>query len=295
MAVVSNPTDLTALDDIIDSEFISRNVRLAVRTPMTFAGVVKLIDFTQVSSRDYAVPKSSELTAAATLTETDEVDSEAISLSEATIATALVQRSTFLSDQARGASIWDAAAISITEVVNAVRRTLDNDTHALSNSMSNSIGNNAQAMDFQNWSAVVAAFRAQAKFSNGPVAAVMHPAAIRDLHSDLLANSAGVYGSAFGPEARAVLEGVNQGARGLLEDVILWESDAVPAADTTGVGNYMTVTGPAEGALCLVANREVGVELWREPKRQGTWYIGTADFGVGIADQDRCLQFITQP
>lgn len=295
MATVSNPSDLTALDDIIDSEFISRNVRLAVRTPMTFEGVVKLVDFSSVSSRTYAVPKSAELAAASALTETDEVDSAALSISEATVATALVEQSTFLSDQARGATIWDSAGLAIQEVANAVRRKIDDDTHTLSNSMGNSIGGNAQVMDFANWSTVLSTFRAQTKFSNGPVAAVLHPDAIGQLHSDLLANAAGIYASAFGPEAMALLASTNQGARGVLNGVILWETDSIPLADTTGHGNYMVVTGDAEGALCLVVNRGTMVEPWREPKRQGIWYIGTADFGVGIGDDDRALQFITSP
>ncbi len=295
MATVSNASNLSALDDIVDSEFISRNVRLAVRTPMTFEGVVKLVDFSTVSSRTYAVPKSAELAAASALTETDEVDSAALTITEATVSTALVEQSTFLSDQARGASIWDSAGLAIQEVANAVRRKIDDDVHALATSMTNTIGSNAQAMDFANWSTVLSTFRAQTKFSNGSVAAVMHPDAIRDLHADLLANAGGIYGSAFGPQAQALLAGTNQGARGVLDGVILWETDSIPLSDTTGHGNYMCVTGDAEGALCLVVNRGTLVEPWREPKRQGIWYIGTADFGVGIGDQDRCLEFITQP
>ena len=294
MATVSNPSDLTALDDIIDSEFISRNVRLAVRTPMTFQGVVKMIDFTNVSSRVYAVPKSAELAAASALTETDEVDSAALTITEATVATALVEQSTFLSDQADGATIWDAANLSITEVANAVRRKADDDVHALSNSMGNSIGSNAQAMDMANWNVLLTTFRAQTKFSNGPIAAVMAPAAIRDLRGDVLENAAGVYGTSFGTEALDALGGTNQGARGMLDGVILWETDSIPAADTSGKGNYMCVTGDAEGALCMVVNSPTRVIGWREEKRFGVWYIGSLDFGVGIGDDDRCLQFITQ-
>jgi hypothetical protein len=289
---IANFTGTTALTNYIDSEWIARQLRLAVETPFVGESVVGYVDLSPMSTRTYAHPLLSRMTAAAAYAEGDEFSSTTMATVEQTIAVGMVSKSTFLTPQARGATVLDSAAAAVRNVVDAVRQKIENDIIGLSSSMSNTIGTNAQTFDLDYWNTCLTTFRAQAKSPN-MAAAVLHPDAVRDLHGDLVTANAALFGSSFGPPAADATGGVRQGARAVLDGLPIYETDAVPVADTTGWGNFIVETGANPG-LMLVVKQALSLKIDSPANALGEWVNCHSDYGTGIVDSNRCLQCVSR-
>jgi hypothetical protein len=197
-----------------------------------------------------------------------------------------------LTPQAQGATVLDSAAAAVRNVVDAVRQKVENDTIGLSASMSNTIGTNAQTFDLDYWNTSLTTFRAQAK-SPQMAAAVLHPDAVRDLHGDLVTANAALFGSSFGPPAADATGGVRQGARAVLDGLPIFETDAVPVADTSGWGNFILEMGN-NPAIMMVIKEAISLKVDSPADALGDWIAAYADYGVGIVDQNRCLQCVSR-
>lgn len=289
---ISNFTGTTALTNYIDSEWIARQLRVAVETPFVSEMIVGMTDLSPMSTRTYAHPILSRMSAAGAYNEGDEFASTAMATTETTIDVDMVYKATFLTPQASGATVLDSAAAAVRNVVDAVRQKIENDTIGLSSSMSNTIGSNAQTFDLDFWNTSLTTFRAQAK-SPASAAAVLHPDAVRDLHGDLVTSNAALFGSAFGPPAADATGGVRQGARAVLDGLPLFETDAVPVADTTGWGNFIVELGNNPG-LMMVVKAPVMVRIDEPADAYGAWIAASADYGVAIVDQSRALQCVSR-
>lgn len=289
---ITNFTGTTALTNYIDSEWIARQLRVAVETPFVHEFCVGMQDLSPYSTRTYAHPILSRMTAATAYNEGDEFSSTAMATTETTIDVDMVYKATFLTPQASGATVMDAAAAAVRNVVDAVRQKVENDVIGLSSSMSNTVGSNAQTFDLDFWNTSLTTFRAQAKSPQAAVA-VLHPDAVRDLHGDLVTSNAALFGSAFGPPAADATGGVRQGARAVLDGLPLYETDAIPAADTTGHGNFITEVGNNPG-LMLVVKMPIMVRIDEPADAYGAWIAATSDYGTAITDQNRALQCISR-
>lgn len=289
---IANFTGTTALTNYIDSEWIARQLRVAVETPFVSEQIVGMVDLSPMSTRTYAHPILSRMTAAASYGEGDEFSSTTMATVEQTIAVGMVIKSTFLTPQARGATVLDSAAAAVRNVVDAVRQKVENDTIGLSSSMSNTIGTNAQTFDLDYWNTSLTTFRAQAK-SPQMAAAVLHPDAVRDLHGDLVTANAALFGSSFGPPAADATGGVRQGARAVLDGLPIFETDAVPVADTSGWGNFILEMGN-NPAIMMVIKEAISLKVDSPADALGDWIAAYADYGVGIVDQNRCLQCVSR-
>lgn len=293
MAVVTTPTKLSSLDEIINSELISSMLNLAVNTPFLYSSGGRTISIEGAATRTYAHPTFPKLAAAAALTETDEVGSVEITPSETTTSTTLVAQATFLSDQAAGASILNAAQLAVNRCVDAVRTKIDNDWCGLSASASNSQGDNSVTHSITNHDSVMVAVRAQMK-APGVVGHVIHPDAARDLNASAHSGGAPFWATGDGVALAGAVKGPNQGMwRATNDGAMVAISDRIPTADTSGWGNIAFEMGAAN-PLAIVLKRNIMVETWREVKRQGVWFVATADYGAGILDQSRCYEFITK-
>jgi len=289
---ISNFSGTTALTNYIDSEWIARQLRVAVETPFVSELIVGMTDLSPYSTRTYAHPILSRMSAAGAYNEGDEFSSTAMATTETTIDVDMVYKATFLTPQASGATVLDAAAAAVRNVVDAVRQKIENDTIGLSSSMSNTVGSNAQAFDLDFWNTSLTTFRAQAK-SPAAAVAVLHPDAVRDLHGDLVTSNAALFGSAFGPPAADATGGVRQGARAVLDGLPIMETDAVPVADTTGWGNFIVELGNNPG-LMMVVKMPVMVRIDEPADAYGSWISASADYGVAVVSQDRALQCISR-
>jgi len=289
---ISNFTGTTALTNYIDSEWIARQLRVAVETPFVSEMIVGMTDLSPMSTRTYAHPILSRMSAAGAYNEGDDFFFNDTATTETTIDVDMVYKATFLTPQASGATVLDSAAAAVRNVVDAVRQKIENDTIGLSSSMSNTIGSNAQTFDLDFWNTSLTTFRAQAK-SPASAAAVLHPDAVRDLHGDLVTSNAALFGSAFGPPAADATGGVRQGARAVLDGLPLFETDAVPVADTTGWGNFIVELGNNPG-LMMVVKAPVMVRIDEPADAYGAWIAASADYGVAIVDQSRALQCVSR-
>lgn len=290
---IATPTTTTALTNWIDSEWIQNQLKLAVATPFVGEQIVGMVDLSGQSTRTYAHPILSRMSAASAYAEGGEFTSTPMATTEQTISVGYVLESTFLTPHARGATVLNSAAAAVQNVVDSVRQKSENDVLGLSSSLSNTTGSNATNNTLSNWSAVLTTFRAQAKSPN-MVAAVMHPDAVRDLHADATGtNNAALFGSAMGPEVERLFGSAAQGARGVLDGVMIYESDAIPVADTTGWGNIMTEIG-SNAALVMVVKTPITLKIDEPADALGDWIAAYTDYGVGIVDQNRALQFITR-
>ena len=294
MAAISGMT-LAQWDDLIDSEYIGRRAALAVSTPITYQLIANPIDISMQPTRTYAHVLRSHGTAATGVTETDAATSASVTSTEATVATTMVTKLTFVSYQAQGASVVDTAAAAIDFVVNACKLYIDDAFHGLSSSAANTIGSNATTMDLDNWVTMLTTYAGQAKNASGR-AFVCSVDGSRDIQTEVLTSGAAILGSAAAAEklfgaANTSMQGM---ASYMIGDVPVVITDEIPAADTTGWGNYFTTIGAENGALGLVVKRGIWVEMFTDITRGGIYFAGRADVGVGILDDNRCLQVVSK-
>ena len=303
MAQLTGRTDLTALDDYIFAELINARVIMAVQTPFVSLDVC-LVDVIDGPSRVKAYPILSNIAAAAAVAETDEVSYTALASSEITVTATLKASAAAVSDQSAGASIIDAYASAIDRTINANLQKIESDALALITSISGSQGSNAIVNDFENYQSVMASVRAQMK-APSQVAYIAHPDQMRDLRQDMVTNGAGLFGSAYGAQVASQLGGVQQGAKGqaLEPGVFLFETDGVPAGDSTGWAGAVVEMGAAPGLVLAYVPRRSGVAIQgglmaverdRLVSRMTEQIVATADYGVAIHDQNRCYKFISR-
>lgn len=294
MATINGMT-LTQWDDLIDSEYISRRVRYAVDTPKTYRFIANVIDISGAPTRTYAHPLQSHLTAATAVSETDEDATANVTSTEATISATRVMRSTFVSRQTAGASVWSTSDAAIDAVSRACQLYIDDAFHGLSASASNTIGDNATTMDLDNWVTMLSTFAGNAKNAMGQRVFVCAVDGLRDLQQEIMTSAAAILGSSeaasqlFGGAASASAMGVQF----MIGNVAVVSTDEIPAADTTGWGNYLTTTG-ADGGLGLVVKEGIRVDTTPWPLRQGMYFVGSADVGVGILEQAQLLEVISK-
>lgn len=296
MAAVTNATTITTNTNLIDSEFISKSLNLAVQTPKIYRQIAKPVMLGPGESRVYTHVLRSHLAAAAAVTETDEVGATALADSQIQVTVALVASAVMLSDQAKGSSVLmpnGQTADAIGRAADAVTLYLDDAFHGESANMTNTMGSNAATHDMLNWNTMLATYSAQAKNVDN-VAFVGHPDAARDLGEDIFTSAAAILsndtaGQLFGQAAG----GFRQGLRFMIGNVPVFSTDEIPVADTTGWGNYLTSVGD-DGAVALVSKVGLEATSWREPKRFGDWLIAWTDAAVGVIDQARCLEVITK-
>ena len=298
MAAVTNLSGLTVLDDNINAEFISQEVHLATQTPYLYEAIVAgggTKSLIGMATRTYAHPIWARMAVASAITESDEVGATALSSSEVTISTALKSAAAFITDQATGASNISVASLAINRTVDAVRRAINADTVALATSISSSAGSNATTNDVSNMNVALTAYRALVKSNlSGGALMVLHGDAKRDLQEDAVNTTNALYSSAVGEN---LFDATNQAAMGQVSrfgSFTIVDTDDMPAGDTTGWTNMIVDAGGAETAFALVVSKGVTVATEREERRFGSWVIASADYGVGIVDQNRCHAFITK-
>lgn len=295
MAAVTNLTGLTVIDDIINAEWIAQEVHVAAQSPMLYKAIARPISLVGKGTRTYAHPIWARIAAATAVTESDEVAATALSSSEVTLVTALSASAAFVTDQAAGAAVLDVFSLAINRVVDAAMHKINDDVLALSTSITSSAGSNATTNDVSNMNTAITAFRAVIKGNlSGRCVAVMHEDALRDLGEDAVNTTNSLFGSAVGESLFAGSQQVQQGQFAQFGKVTFVSTEDMPVGDTTGWSNMLLDAGGPETLLGIAVSKEVSVELWREPKRFGTWVIASTDHKAGILDQSRGHEFITK-
>jgi uncharacterized protein YbaA (DUF1428 family) len=291
------PTGRVQLNDVYNTEYITRAFRDASTDPLIGQRIVKAVPLDESESYTYQVPIYSE------------IDSTLITT---VAANAAAPEAAMTTDQAQITGARRALRMFVLdETANKVRRTADvairKLRHAhrdfwhraimdlfpnITNDGGSVPGTNATNNTLSNWDSVTGAFRAQNP-DPGPLWSVMSRSANRDLRADLVTNAASLFGTAFGEQARDALASNEPGVFKTFDGYMQYESGDVPAGDTTGFTCAVGVAGE-EAAMEFVQWGGAQVELQRDAARFGTWIVTNLIAGVGIVKQANTYAYIVR-
>lgn len=157
-------------------------------------------------------------------------------------------------------------------------------------------GTAATTNDYQNWDTVTQAFRGQSPPA-GMRWAVLHGDAVRDLKASLFAAGASVFGSMFGERKADALVSTTNGLGVPFDGYMLYESNEVPAGDTTGWTNCLGVksdANPVDSGLAIMVHLASRVRYQRDESSVGAVQVISGITGVGIQAQGSLRAFITR-
>lgn len=290
----TDPTTRTTINDLFGTEYITQLVRSAASEPIVGMNFVKIVDLTgnpAVNSYTYQVPIFDEMSGAAAVSFPDAAPQDSMTTSNVQITGSRVALRTCIAWDTKIAVV-DAVNAAGERVTRAVRRQRHETIMALATSMSNSQGSNATENTLGNWDLVMHNLRAQ-NHDDGMLAAGMDPDAVRDLRADLIANAAGLFGATWGDRAATALQNRSPGAGVAWDGVTVYQSGDIPAGDTTGWTNFVTVVGE-QAAIEMPVWEQLTPYIQEDTSRFGTWLIVSIISGVGIVKQDNCRAFITR-
>jgi len=292
-----NPSGTSVWTNYIDSEMIDRQLSLAVADPFVGEFIVRVINMAADTSRTFTHPLLERIAASTAHADADQYSFTAMSTSQEQIACAVYSSEIMVPFSVTGvpgrngpSTVVNPLLGAVTNVVDANRQVMEN--AILGVTLSNTAGDNATTNDFQNWATVKQVFRSQAKNPQG-VAAVLHDDAIRDLELDLGSNAAALFSTDYGARSQEMFGPVAKGYRGMLDGIMIFESGAIPVADTSGWGNVMTEIG-SEAGIGLAVKAPPTPIVKDANDGHGFFVTSVCDFGADVLDQDRCLQFITR-
>ena len=295
MAVVANATTTTSAASVIYPQFISPIVRRTLgRIPTIYQLGVIRVDLRGRNSDTYRHTLRDQIARATTLAETDEVVSTEITRAHAEVSTDMKAVATFVSDQADVRSLWAEGVSAIEELTRSCARAIDLEFVNTATGFSAPIGDAATAHTVQNLVELFTTWRARVGSTSSKPLLCMHGDAMRDLQQDAVSNAAAWFGTEMGVQLHDATNGLNQGVVTTFGGVDMVVSDDMPVGDTTGWSNMMIARGDQEGVITMPFEHPIEVEMWREPKRKGTWFIGTVNYGVGEVNDLAGQTFITR-
>jgi hypothetical protein len=294
MAAVTAATGVADVAENINAEWIAQEVRYDVQKPYLYNKLAHLVNLRGRNTKVYSEPIADELTAATSLTASDEVAAQVTSRSDLTVTAAPYGTAVFIDYEVITRSMWDEFAVAINRVVGACRRKIDNDVLALATSFSNSIGSNATNHTVSNFQTVLTTWRAQVGDSMSRPIQVYHGDAMRDLAQDASTSAAGLMATVIGVNIYDASSQTAQGVSRSIGNIDVEETNNVSAGDTTGWSNFMTVNNPAQHGLVVAYEQDILVELQHVPIRRGWYIVGSVVHGAGIVNQDLCLTWITR-
>jgi hypothetical protein len=293
MAAITNATNQSSIDNVSQGEIISRMIRRAAQTPKLWMGIVHVPQIL-LNSDTYRHTYWPALTAAAAHTETDQASVEEMTPTINNVTTAAFTRAVVVGDRAQRLAVQPLDVVSVDRVLDACYAKIEANVLALSASLSTSVGSAATNHTATNLNAVLSTYRTTCKGSEFAPVMVCSSASMRDLGADLAANGAGLFGSAIGPQLHAAVTGPAQGIFRDFAGFMMAESDGMPAGDTTGKTSMIVQIGEHDCAMVVAFGEAPTVELQRQGERKATWYVGSVDFGAGIVNQGRGIQFVTR-
>lgn len=293
----SSVSGTSALTNYITPEMIDQQLALAVADPFVGEFIVRIVDMSDDPTRTFTHPLLERIAASTAHADADQYAFTAMSTSQEQIALGMISSEIMVPFSITGvpgrsgpSTVVPPILAATTNVVDANRQKMENDI--LGVTFSNTTGGNATVNDFQNWITVKQVFRSQAKNPMG-VAVVMHDDAIRDMELDIAGTGNSIFASEYGERAQAMFGPVAKGYRGMLDGIMVFETGAIPTADTSGWGNIMTEIGRDAGIGLAIKAPPTPI-IKDANDGHGYFVTSVADYGADILDQDRCLQFITR-
>lgn len=293
MTAAADGTLRTTVDDIYNTEYITRSWRETARDPIFAEQLAKIVDLPleEANSLVYEVPIVNEMTGVAAITGVNAAPEDSLATDVAQITCALYGLRSFVKDNTK------SKVMRVTEeVIRQIKRAHLNYIHqqvlALLTSISSSVGSNAQEGTLAFWDAQTQAHRA-GLITPGPLWAAVNPDFARDLRQDLVTNASALFGSAYGSQAADALKDPKAGLMRTFDQYLMAETNDTPAGDTTGWTNALGVGGEDAG-IEVVMMQDLDAELQRDASRYGTWIVGGMIVGFGIVKQSQLRAFITR-
>jgi hypothetical protein len=294
--VPSAPTGLTQLAEVINTEYISRQIELAAIDPLIGERIVMrtVLDPAVVNSYTYQIVTGNEMTGAAVVTPHNEAPEDAWEPTSDTISGVRIGLSSFVPDSSRVTIVNTANAV-IAGLTHAVRDMVHDDILDLFANADNSAGDATTEFDLAFWAAQTIAFNSQLP-DPGERHAVLHAQQQTELRADLMSSAAALFGASWGDRAAAGLGTTQVGAGVPFDGYNMHIALDVPAGDTTGHTAALLVRNDGgHSALELVVWEPLSIAMKDERRRYGTWLVAGAILGVGIRSQKNLRALITQP
>lgn len=289
----TSPTTRTTLNDIYNTEYITRSWRTSNRRPKVGLEATKIVvvPLEELNSLTYQVPTVTAISGVTTVTAGSAAPEAAVSTDGVTITLARRGLSVFLHDDVRS-KVMAAGQVAMAELLEAMQQEAHNRVMALLTSISSTQGAATTENDLSNWEAAAMAHRALL-ITGGPLIALMNPDAVRDMRQDLIANAAALFGSAWGERAADAVQKPQTGLFTSFDGYAVRETLDTPAGDTTGWTNALLVAGEDAWAE-FVIGQDIEAELERAAQFYGTWMVAGSVTGVGIVKQAQAHKFITR-
>lgn len=289
---ITNHTGVDEVTNLVNSEFIDAQVNLAVQTGYIYEFIAPTMSIQGKNTENVAHPIRTRLAAAAAFADGAEFSHVAMATTQTTATAARYVRSVFVDERAQRLSLHNEYAVGLQLCIDACRLKIDTDVVGIGASADNdNSGTNATVYDFDQLNADLEAFSLQAK-QPSQMDMVLHPGQIADLRADLQTTNAALYGSMWGAGLSDSLGKVAQ-ARPVMEfgNVLIWQTDRVPLADTTGRGGFLAERGEAI-AVVDAAGFMAGVKP--DSRALGENIYCGVDYAVLIKDQNRLMEIISR-
>lgn len=291
----TTPTTTSTSQHLLNTEFISRLVRMAAMDPLVGLEIVNPVDLTNekaVNSYTYRIATVAEMTGAAVVTENNAAPEAAMTTSASTITGARRALRSFVTDLINDMGVIQVDSAVLDNLVHALRNLDHQNILGLFTSLTNTQGNNATVHTLANWDLVTLNFRSQL-YDDGPLWCVQRTTTSRDLRADLIANAAGLFAASWGDRAQQALQTTRPGMGVPWDGYTVYESLDVPVGDTTGWTNAVGVGGQL-AAIEHPIWQELKPFVQPDQSRFGGWAGVSKISGYGIAKQANARAFITR-
>jgi hypothetical protein len=297
MIQATTPTTTATAQHLLNTEFISRLVRLAAMDPMVGLEIVKPVDLRAeykqgCNSYTYRITTIAEMSGAAVVTENNAAPEAALTSSASNISGVRRALRSFVTDLINDLGVIQVDENTLQNILHGIRNLDHQNILALFTSLTNTQGTNAIVHSLANWDLVTLNFRAQL-FDPGPLWAVQRTTTSRDLRSDLISNAAGLFAASWGDRAQQALQTTRPGMGVPWDGYTVYESLDVPVGDTTGWTNAVGVGGDL-AAIEHPVWQELKPFAQRDESRFGGWLGASKISGYGIAKQANARAFITR-
>lgn len=296
MTAISNPTNSTAVEEIINSERILRMLQDVNRDIPVYAELGWLIDASQAESATLALPQwvsaAVALSEGAGKTETDEYAYVAQTTTQSTLSASTVGIRKGISAEASQDTIINLTAGSVQQSIAEMRDQIDEDFLSNITDATNTSDYSGSKLTVSRFGTALAAFLSLK--AKGRICAVLHIDQLNDLKESIRNNTGAVFGGALGNQAVGLLD-ANAFRRGYVdtyEGVDFYVSSNVPQNDADDWEGAIMIGGQM-GAIALGMWQGIETQLDMVYERKTLQAITDARYGSTMTKADLIQSIIS--
>ena len=181
---MANETTYTTATEVIDSEYINREVQASIREHSIMMPLMKVVDIGPMSTRTVAFPKSNSLTVSTKTNDATALSNVAWNPTDVTTTVAEYGVRAEVTDMAAESAVMDIGATVANEITRAILENFETAATALLAAFSNTVGTSGSNATAANLLEAVKDLRVNAKSASGNAVGVLHPQQIYDIQSE---------------------------------------------------------------------------------------------------------------